>query len=107
MHRWFAPLTMTSVGNFVKTIKVLTLLVLSIAVAAQEKTAPNLPAFVPRFPLPTSGLEWREAVTPTKYWDATGRRAAAFGRQDGKFEAWVWPIKVLHGFRLEFRQDGM
>ena len=34
-------------------------------------------------------------------------RAAAFGRQDGKFEAWVWPIKVLHGFRLEFRQDGM
>lgn len=72
-----------------------------------QQPAPTLPAFVPRFPLPTSGLEWREAVTPTKYWDATGRRAAAFGRQDGKFEAWVWPIKVLHGFRLEFRQDGM
>ncbi len=44
---------------------------------------------------------------PLQYWDATGRRAAAFGRQDGRFEAWVWPIKVLHGFRLEFRQDGM
>lgn len=36
-----------------------------------------------------------------------GRRAAALGKQDGKFEAWVWPIKVLHGFRLEFKQDGM
>jgi hypothetical protein len=61
---------------------------------------------VPR-PLPTSGLEWRQPAMPLQYWDVTGRRAAAFGKQDGKFEAWVWPIKVLHGFRLEFRQDGM
>ena len=58
-------------------------------------------------PLPSSGLEWRQAAMPLQYWDATGRRAAVFGRQDGKFEAWVWPIKVLHGFRLEFKQDGM
>ena len=57
--------------------------------------------------LPSSGLEWRQPAMPLQYWDATGRRAAAFGKQDGKFEAWVWPIKVLHGFRLEFRQDGM
>ncbi|MGH9522185.1 MAG: hypothetical protein ACRD3E_06605 [Terriglobales bacterium] len=57
--------------------------------------------------LPSSGLEWRQPAMPLQYWDATGRRAAAFGRQDGKFEAWVWPVKVLHGFRLEFRQDGM
>ena len=82
-------------------------LLAAVGAAAQQPSTTNLPAFVPRFPLPTSGLEWRENVTPTKYWDATGRRAAAFGRQDGKFEAWVWPIKVLHGFRLEFRQDGM
>ncbi len=58
-------------------------------------------------PLPASGLEWRQPAMPLQYWDATSRRAAAFGRQDGKFEAWVWPIKVLHGFRLEFRQEGM
>src|ERR1051326_3322089 len=107
MHRWFAALTMTSHGGCVKIIRLVALLVSSTLAFAQETPAPNLPAFVTHFSLPTSGLEWREAVTPTKYWDATGRRAAAFGRQDGKFEAWVWPIKVLHGFRLEFRQDGM
>lgn len=44
---------------------------------------------------------------PLQHWDATGRSAAALGKQDGRFEAWVWPIKVLHGFRLEFRQEGM
>ena len=105
MHRWFASLTMTLIENCVKQLAFV-LLLISLAASAQEP-APNLPAFTPRFPLPTSGLEWREPVTPTKYWDATGRHAAAFGKQDGKFEAWVWPIKVLHGFRLEFRQDGM
>ncbi len=101
-HRWFAPLTMTSRWVLIFSAR----LTLALAAGAQQP-AQSLPAFTPRFPLPTSGLEWRENVTPSKYWDATGRRAAAFGRQDGKFEAWVWPIKVLHGFRLEFRQDGM
>jgi glycogen debranching enzyme len=57
--------------------------------------------------LPHSTLEWREPAQPQKYFDATGRRAAAFGRQTGQFEAWVYPMKVLHGFRLEFQQDGM
>jgi hypothetical protein len=107
MHRSFAALRMTIIGTLVKLIKVIAFIALSIVAAAQEKSAPNLPAFVPRFPLPTSGLEWRQPAMPLQFWDATGRRAAAFGKQDGKFEAWIWPIKVLHGFRLEFRQDGM
>lgn len=54
-----------------------------------------------------SSLEWREPAQPWKYFDATGRRAAALGRQNGQFEAWVYPVKVLRGFRLEFQQDGM
>jgi hypothetical protein len=86
---------------------VLALVICAAGAIAQETPAPNLPAMVPRFPLPTSGLEWRQPAMPLQYWDATGRRAAAFGKQDGKFEAWIWPIKVLHGFRVEFRQDGM
>ena len=57
--------------------------------------------------LPHSSLEWREPAQPQKYFNATGGRAAAFGRQTGQFEAWVYPIKVLHGFRLEFQQEGM
>jgi hypothetical protein len=57
--------------------------------------------------LPHSTLERREPAQPQKYFDATGRRAAAFGRQTGHFEAWIYPIKALHGFRLEFQQEGM
>ncbi|HZU21369.1 MAG TPA: GH116 family glycosyl hydrolase [Terriglobales bacterium] len=57
--------------------------------------------------LPHSTLEWREPAQPQKYFDSTGRRAAAFGLANGQFEAWVYPIKVLHGFRLEFQQEGM
>jgi hypothetical protein len=62
---------------------------------------------IPRFDIPDSGLVWEAPAQPLKYFDATGRRAAVFGKQDGQFEAWIYPIKVLHGFRLEFQQDGM
>ena len=69
----------------------------------QSGTPPKL---VERFSA-DSGLEWSESANPTHYFDAIGRRAAVFGKQDGKFEVWVWPIKVLHGFRLEFQLDNM
>jgi glycogen debranching enzyme len=62
---------------------------------------------VARFELPASGLEWKQAVHPGKFFDATGRRAGVFGKQNGHFEAWIYPIKLLHAFRLEFRQEGM
>jgi len=78
-------------------------LVLLFAFPLSAQTPPG----VPRFDLPSSGLEWKEPVHPLKYFDATGRRAAVFGRQTGLFEAWIYPIKVLKGFRLEFRQEGM
>ncbi|MBV8208315.1 MAG: hypothetical protein JO041_16140, partial [Acidobacteria bacterium] len=57
--------------------------------------------------LPHSSLQLKTQALPWKVFDATGRRAAAFGHQTGAFEAWVYPVKVLHGFRLEFQQEGM
>jgi hypothetical protein len=57
--------------------------------------------------LPESGLALRTPAQPEKYFDATGRRAAAFGMHNGSFEAWIYPLKLLHGFRLEFQQEGM
>ena len=62
---------------------------------------------IPRFDIPTSGLCWQSAAQPFKYFDATGHRAAILGEQDGTFEAWIYPMKVAHGFDLEFQQDGM
>lgn len=74
------------------------------AQAPQQNPAP--PTFVPRFSA-DSGLELRERANPAHYFDAIGRKAAVFGKQDGSFEAWIWPIKILHGFHLEFRLDNM
>ena len=36
------------------------------------------------------------------YVSAIGRRAALIGTETGSFEAWTWPIKLLHGFELAF-----
>jgi hypothetical protein len=38
-----------------------------------------------------------------RFMEASGRRAAFLGRTDGTFEAWVYPLKVLHGFELAFQ----
>lgn len=37
---------------------------------------------------------------------AVGRPAALFGTDDGQFEAWVYPLKILRDFHLRFHVDG-
>src|SRR5277367_4207636 len=56
--------------------------------------------------LPESGLVLRDSPQPLRFFDVTGRKAGVFGKQNGQFEAWIYPIKLLHNFRLEFQQDG-
>jgi hypothetical protein len=56
--------------------------------------------------LPESGVVLRDSPNPLRYFDVTGRKSAAFGRQNGQFEAWIYPVKLLHNFRLEFQQLG-
>ena len=80
-------------------------IIFPVFVAAQNAPVSNS-GLVSKFQ-PDSGLKWEETANPTRYIDAIGRKAAIFGKQDGKFEAWLWPIKVLHGFRLEFKLDNM
>jgi glycogen debranching enzyme len=58
---------------------------------------------VPRFEKPESPLALAAAVRPWAYAEASGRKAAALGREDGTFEAWVYPLKVLHDFGLTFQ----
>jgi Mannosylglycerate hydrolase MGH1-like glycoside hydrolase domain len=33
-------------------------------------------------------------------WTVAGEHGALFGRQNGKFEAWQWPVKILSDFRI-------
>jgi hypothetical protein len=67
-------------------------------VSAQEQRMPST--------VPESGLVWRDAAQPLRFFDVTGRKAGVFGRQNGQFEAWIYPVKLLHSFRLEFQQEG-
>jgi glycogen debranching enzyme len=83
----------------------LLLFLLASLVANAQTATPSQPSSSKS--LPESGLTWEEMANPTRYLDAIGRRAGIFGKQNGQFEAWLWPIKVLHGFRLEFRLDNM
>ncbi len=45
-------------------------------------------------------------VQPSKFLEAVGPRAALLGREDGTFEAWTMPVKVLRDFKLSVYFDG-
>ena len=78
----------------------LALFVLHFSSALDAQTAAQEPA------LPESNLVLRKSPHPRGFFDATGRKSAVFGTQNGFFEAWIYPIKLLHDFRLEFRPQG-
>ncbi len=59
-------------------------------------------AAVPRFDRPPTPIALEGPVRPTAYLEASGRRAAFLGREDGSFETWIYPMKVLRGFELAF-----
>jgi len=57
---------------------------------------------VQRFAREPNPIALRGPARPERYMEASGRKAALLGREDGSFEAWVYPLKVLHDFRLSF-----
>ncbi len=67
--------------------------------AAQGPATPA-PVVLPWQPGP---LALRGPVRPGAYLGVEGRRAAAFGTEQGDFEVWAWPLKLLHGFTLAFQ----
>ena len=45
-------------------------------------------------------------MQPSHFAESVGRRAALLGHEDGTFEAWIYPVKVLRDFRLSVYFDG-
>ncbi|HLH03573.1 MAG TPA: hypothetical protein VKX25_12430 [Bryobacteraceae bacterium] len=45
-------------------------------------------------------LEIVAPCEPAKPWTVAGERGALFGRQNGVFEAWQWPVKLISNFRI-------
>ncbi|MBS1873265.1 MAG: hypothetical protein JSU00_08620 [Acidobacteria bacterium] len=59
-----------------------------------------------RFDLPDADPVIVKAAQPAKFLESVGRRAALLGREDGSFEAWINPIKIVRDFRLSAYFDG-
>jgi glycogen debranching enzyme len=55
---------------------------------------------VPRFPLSSGPLSIQQPVQPGHPFTVAGDRGAILGRQDGSFELWSFPVKVLRDFRI-------
>ncbi len=55
---------------------------------------------VNKFTIPANPIELSRLVRRQVFFDAAGRRAAILGTEDGRLEAWVYPMKLFHDFRL-------
>jgi len=72
------------------------------AAGGSAVTAPQTEGTIPRFDLLANPIALRGPAQPGRYMEASGRQAAFLGDEGGGFEAWVYPLKVLHDFELGF-----
>ncbi len=56
---------------------------------------------VARFPMPASPLAIARSTHFGTPFTVEGEHGAILGEEDGHFEAWNWPVKVLSRFRIE------
>ncbi|MFQ5776589.1 MAG: amylo-alpha-1,6-glucosidase [Terriglobia bacterium] len=71
-------------------------LLFSISVPASTGTL----GLVERFPTPPSDIALSGRVQPAEPFNVTGPHGALFGNQNGIFEAWIYPVKLLSDFRI-------
>jgi glycogen debranching enzyme len=68
---------------------------------AFPQAAPSsLPTLPPLPPAPPDPLTLREQAVPTKPFSVIGPRGAILGTQDGSFELWIFPYKILSNLRI-------
>jgi glycogen debranching enzyme len=58
------------------------------------------------FPLRDHGLAIRRHVETQKPFTVAGTRGVVVGQQDGQFEAWILPVKLLSHFTIEANVEG-
>ncbi len=57
-------------------------------------------------PLPQISHQISHRVRSGGFVSAIGPRAALLGKEDGRFEAWVYPLKIVRDLRVRFHIDG-
>src|SRR5689334_2981245 len=73
--------------------------ILSFAGCASLLAAASLDP-LPSLPETKSNLEIVARTQSGQPWTVAGECGALFGRQNGKFEAWIWPVKLLSNFSI-------
>jgi glycogen debranching enzyme len=71
-------------------------------VADSRQSAPAAAPILARFDRGANPIALAGTARPSRFMEASGRRAAFLGREDGSLEAWVYPLKVLHDFNVAF-----
>src|ERR1700739_725889 len=51
-------------------------------------------------------LELSRTDRPWEFLSAVGTRAGLFGDESGRIEAWVYPLKLLRNFHVQFEVEG-
>ncbi|MGI9073519.1 MAG: amylo-alpha-1,6-glucosidase [Bryobacteraceae bacterium] len=69
------------------------------AVAAELAPLPN-------FSTPSTSLQIVSLCVPRTPWTVAGEYGGLLGRQNGKFEAWLWPVKILSNFKISAELSG-
>ncbi|HEX6880536.1 MAG TPA: glycogen debranching protein [Terriglobales bacterium] len=73
----------------------------SVLAAAQESFSP-----IEKFPLADSAIKISQRATPNRPFTVAGERGAIFGQQDGTFELWIFPYKILQHSHLTAELEG-
>ena len=78
------------------------------AISSLVALPPSPPAFEPvaAFPLTQSGLVISRPVQPAQPFTVAGESGVLVGTQDGSFESWILPIKLLSHLTIEANLEG-
>lgn len=76
-----------------------TVLILCLVFTCVDGSKENL---IEKFTLRNGMTHLGRPVQPRCYFESVGQQSAILGTEDGNFEAWIYPYKVLHNFRLHF-----
>ena len=78
-------------------------LIFAFACGAFAQTSNN---FIPKKELSKSRLMLTRRTQNGSFYDVVGRKSAAFGYEHRNMEAWVYPLKILDDFALDFQIEG-
>ena len=82
------------------------ILVLLLSIGVGAAVAQQSLETIPKFPLSDSAIKISQPAIPNRPFSVAGERGGVFGQQDGSFELWLFPYKILQHTHLVAELDG-